>query len=95
MAKEIAPGNLEWFVASVAVLKSAVYFTWTTGNKNFIFFLICLYTSFNVIQIIRAVYVIYENTLEEYILKSKLTVLHRRKDIQKGIRKYYILLSLR
>jgi len=48
-------------------------------------FLICLYTSFNVIPIIRAVYVICENTLEKYtyILKSKLTVLHRRKDVQK------------
>jgi len=44
------------------------------------------------IQIIRAVYVIYENTSEEYILKSKLIVIHRRKDVQKGIRKYYTLL---
>jgi hypothetical protein len=71
MVKEIAPGILEWFVASVAVLKSAVHFTWTTGNKNFIFFLIRIYTTFNVIQTIRAVCVIYENTLQEYITEAQ------------------------
>jgi len=43
-------------------------------------------------QIIRAIYIIYENTLEDYILKSKLTILHRREDVQKNIRKYYIML---
>lgn len=91
MAKEIAPGNSGnsgWFVASVAVLNSFAHFTWSNRKHKLHIFLICLYMPFNVIQIIRLVYVIYENTLGEHVLNSKLTVIHRRKDVGTGLRKY-------
>jgi hypothetical protein len=34
MAKEIAPSNSGWFVASVAVLKCAAHFYWGNREQN-------------------------------------------------------------